>query len=266
MRLLFTLFVLILSACSHLPTVSERTDEARHLALQSGWVASEINTRFAFVAFMPEEVQKTERLTIYIEGDGLAWLNQSTPSSNPTPINPLALKLALQDPDSAVYLGRVCQYLEQQSGCDKRYWTSARFAPEVIDATSQAVDQLKTRFGADEIVLVGYSGGGAIAALVAARRHDVVELITVAGNLDHRFWTKEHKVTPLSESLNPADVWKMLVDIPQTHYIGSEDRVISMANLRAYADRFPADSVLRVVVVPDFDHHCCWSEQWPQMK
>jgi pimeloyl-ACP methyl ester carboxylesterase len=38
------------------------------------------------------------------------------------------------------------------------------FTPEVVDATSVAVDQLKKRFGAHRVVLVGHSGGAAIAA------------------------------------------------------------------------------------------------------
>jgi hypothetical protein len=66
----------------------------------------------------------------------------------------------------------------------------------VISASNQAVDALKQRYGAQEIVLVGYSGGGAVAALVAARRTDVVRLVTVAGNLDHLAWTHLHSVPP----------------------------------------------------------------------
>jgi hypothetical protein len=44
-----------------------------------------------------------------------------------------------------------------------------------------------------------------VASLVAARRHDVVRLVTVAGNLDHLAWTTLHGVSPLTGSLNPAD-------------------------------------------------------------
>ena len=55
---------------------------------------------------------------------------------------------------------------------------------KVVRVSKQAIDTLKQQFQSEEIVLVGYSGGGAIAALVAARRADVADLISVAGNLD----------------------------------------------------------------------------------
>jgi predicted esterase len=43
------------------------------------------------------------------------------------------------------------------------------FAPEVVDAIAAAVDQLKKRFGARRVVLVGHSGGAAIAADLLGR-------------------------------------------------------------------------------------------------
>ena len=94
---------------------------------------------------------------------------------------------------------------------------------------SPSVTQLKYRFGAKSVALVGYSGGGAVVALVAAGRTDVVKLTTVAGNLDHAEWTKKHMISPLSGSLNPADYWRRLVDIPQVHYVGGRDEIIGLA-------------------------------------
>jgi len=55
-----------------------------------------------------------------------------------------------------------------------------RFAPEVINSFSRAIDTLKEKSGAKYVELVGYSGGGAIAVLVAAGRSDVVGVRTVA--------------------------------------------------------------------------------------
>src|SRR5665213_902315 len=43
------------------------------------------------------------------------------------------------------------------------------FTPEVVDASAAAVDQLKKRFGARRVVLVGHSGGAAIAADLLGR-------------------------------------------------------------------------------------------------
>ena len=51
-------------------------------------------------------------LFVYVEGDGLACLDARTPSSDPTPADPVALRLAAADPGAAVlYIGRPCQFL-----------------------------------------------------------------------------------------------------------------------------------------------------------
>jgi len=72
----------------------------------------------------------------------------------------------------------------------------------LVTAMNLAVSQLKSTFGTTtQIQLIGYSGGGATAALIAARRDDISRLITVAGNLDHDKWTQLHTITPLTHSL-----------------------------------------------------------------
>ena len=267
-RMLMLATVLWLSACAHLPTPGERAAQAQQLAGPAAWQALDLPAGdFTLRAYLPAAPRPTPTLTVYIEGDGLAWIGSSTPSLDPTPLNPVGLKLALRDPAPAAYLARPCQYVGAgQGACTQKYWTGQRFAPEVIRATDQAVGQLKQRFGAERLVLVGYSGGGAVAALVAARRQDVAELITVAGNLDHRTWTERQGLTPLAGSLNPADEWRSLQTVPQRHYVGGRDRIIGEYVARAYAARFPARAAPEVIMEPEFDHHCCWVERWPALK
>jgi pimeloyl-ACP methyl ester carboxylesterase len=207
-------------------------------------------------------------LTVYIEGDGLAYVTTTQPSPDPTPRDPVALKMAVQDGSEATaWLGRPCQYVigAERRHCEERYWTSHRFAESVVAATDQAIDALMLRAGAHYVALVGYSGGGAVAALVAARRHDVVRLITVAGNLDPPAWTSWHAITPLSGSLNPADGWRELQDIPQVHWVGGQDRVVGRQVADAYASHFPGGHLPQIREVADADHHCCWVERWPQL-
>jgi hypothetical protein len=218
------------------------------------------------VAFTPHDIGRNQSLTIYIEGDGLAWINSSTPSLDPTPINPLGLRLAMLDPHQSVaYLARPCQFTQdnERPNCDVRYWTSHRFAPEVIEATDLAVTQLKARSGAKQIRMIGYSGGGAVAALVSARRDDVTMLITVAGNLDQVEWTRINRVPPLSGSLNPADYWQALQHIPQQHYVGGRDHNVGEPIARAYASKFSEPPF--ITVLPDFTHLCCWETVWPAL-
>jgi hypothetical protein len=49
-------------------------------------------------------------LTVYIEGDGFAWLSRSQASYDPSPLNPVGLELALRHPlGESAYLARTCQ-------------------------------------------------------------------------------------------------------------------------------------------------------------
>jgi hypothetical protein len=262
----FVTITIVVAGCAA-DNLALRRSRSSTLALEAGWIRTTLDTgKFSLIAFTPHDIGRNQSLTIYIEGDGLAWINSSAPSFDPTPINPLGLRLAMLDPHKSVaYLARPCQFTQdyERRNCDVRYWTSHRFAPEVIEATDLAVTQLKARFGAKQIRMVGYSGGGAIAALVSARRNDVTMLVTVAGNLDHVEWIRVNRVTPLSGSLNPADYWQALQHIPQQHYVGGRDRIIDESIARAYASRFSAPP--SITVLPDFTHLCCWEKVWPAL-
>jgi len=266
---IFTIFLLILLSACVAGSIDQRREQSTKLAIDSGWQKVVLSTdHFHLAAFLPPDIQQTEILTIYIEGDGMAWLDRFTPSFDPTPRDALALKLALRDPKrSAVYLARPCQYLmgSDQQNCSQKYWTDSRFSPEVILATSQAISQLKSRYQAKFIRLVGYSGGAAVAALVAAQREDIDMLVSVVGNLDTAYWTERNHLSALTGSLNPADAWRSLQTVKQRHYVGGQDRVIDESIARSYADRFDPDHQPPISVIADFDHHCCWVERWPSI-
>ncbi len=260
---------LLLVSCTVLDLDERRAASARVVA-DAGWQRVDLETRsFVLAAFAPPQLRESDLLTVYIEGDGLAYLDAGTPSFDPTPLDPLALRLALRDPSGpAVYLARPCQYVSGagRRGCEAKYWTSHRFAPQVIQATGAALDQLKARYGARRLALVGYSGGGAVAALAAAEREDVASLTTIAAPLDHRAWTQAEGLAPLTGSLNPADAWQRLRRIEQKHYVGGKDRDVGEPAARAYAARFPAGERPQIIVLPGFDHRCCWVGRWPELK
>lgn len=264
--ILITMLALVLSGCAHI-SPEERTQNAESLAAAGSWEKFYIQTNyFTMAAFAPKHNNFAQTLHVYIEGDGLAWQHRRLPSQDPTPVNPLALKLALKDPQAAVYLARPCQYVQgRKKGCEQRYWTHARFSAEVIEASSQAITVLKDQYQAQKLVLIGYSGGGAVAALVAAQRSDVDRLITVAGNLDHAQWTTFHHVSPLSESLNPVDYWPHLQFIEQLHLVGANDKVIPASISRSFLQHSANTGKHRLRIIEGFDHHCCWVEQWPDL-
>lgn len=262
------LLLFLLAACGSIPSPRERQFHADTLAMQKNWQSLRLTAgRFDLLAYTQRDIVADETLTIYIEGDGFAWVTGTMPSTDPTPREPLALKLALAHPGgNAAYLARPCQYVDaEQTGCAQRYWTEMRFAEEIIASESLAVDTLKQLFGARQLILVGYSGGGAVAALLAARRDDVTRLVTVAGNLDHHAWTAHHHVEPLSGSLNAADVADRLAHLPQTHYVGAKDRVIPSTLAQLWPRAIIGPQAANLHVIPDADHACCWVKQWPEL-
>ena len=271
MKLLCTpLLALLLTSCAgSLPTPAQRGQHMDALASAHDWQKLRLPTnRFVLTAYAPAAPVKAQSLTIYIEGDGLAWMSRSLPSDDPTPNNPLGLELALRHPNSAAaYLGRPCQNIDPKewNNCTDEYWTRRRFSPEVIEASNQSISALKARASAEQLILVGYSGGAAIAALVAARRQDVTRFVSVAGNLDTSAWTSLHHIEALTGSLNPADEWSRLQNIPQIHFVGGKDSNITPEIVNAYRMRFPAEKRPETRVLPDFNHACCWIEQWPAL-
>ncbi len=262
-------WALTLTGCATVATPAQREAQADALADARGWRRQSLQAgAFELVSYGPRELTRDSRLTVYLEGDGFAWRDGSTPSRDPTPLNPVGLRLALaQAEDNAVYLARPCQYVDARySGCLQRYWTTARFAEEVVAATNIAVETLKTRHGADRLVLVGFSGGAAVAALVASRRQDVERLVTVAGNLDHHAWTAFHRVDPLVDSLNAADVAGQLKELPQIHFVGRDDSVIPPVLARAWPVGFVGDGGQNLRVVAGQGHGCCWPDVWADLQ
>jgi pimeloyl-ACP methyl ester carboxylesterase len=259
---------LFISACSTVPAVPERFASAKQLAVQAGFQESVLsNAQFDLVAFSKPSKQVNSVLVIYIEGDGRAWKTAALPSDNPTPTNPLALRLAIQDPRPAVaYLARPCQFITLPSrGCSEKFWTNARFSTAVIENMNESVEKLKRQYGASELVLIGYSGGGAIATLIAAKRTDIKSIITVAGNLDTDAWVRLYGLEPLTESVNPASVARSIRNIPQTHYVGAKDDVILPAISQSFLQKMGSPNKAKVIELPNYGHVCCWTERWPEL-
>lgn len=249
--------LLFLAACAvREARMDTATDIARRGGLQPVTVAGQPFTLAAFT----RNSDTARPVVVYIEGDGLAWVSPSQPSTDPTPRNPVALRLAAQDVSpNVVYLARPCQYAWSPS-CSEAYWTNKRFADEVVRATSLAIDRL-IRPG-QQIHLVGYSGGGAIAALLAARRTDVVSLRTVAGNLDHEAINRHHGVSPMRESLNPKDIAGRLKGLPQQHLVGLGDKVVPPFIAQAFTQAVGDDQCVAVTPVKGATHADGWELVW----
>lgn len=231
---------------------------------ESGFSKKLIRGRDFVLYSLIKATRPGEPITVYIEGDGRAWLDRYRASSDPTPTDPLVMKLASLDPSPNVaYLARPGQYpSEGASDCDAKYWMSKRFAPEVIADMDSAVSALRDMAGAEEVCLVGYSGGAAVAALIAARRDDVIGLRTVAGNLDSAAVSKKNNVSPLKGSLDPIDIANKLKGLPQRHFIAYNDKVVPASAAESFVEKAGDEKHESITVVEGATHYSGWETRW----
>ncbi len=240
--------------------------ETRAKAVKAGFHHQQIQTEyFALSTFIKIKDVAANRIVIYIEGDGRAWKRKNKLSDDPTPINPVSLKLAISDANpNVVYLARPCQYLdkEQLKECSTKYWSSHRYAEEVVAAMSEAITKIKAQAKVANIELVGYSGGGVIAMLIASVRNDVSKITTIAANIDHESWSEWHGVSKLNGSLTPLNYLTELESINQQHYWGDKDKIVPYQSQLSFIARYKKNKLFKYKIIPDFNHDCCWAEHW----
>jgi hypothetical protein len=220
-------------------------------------------TVFKHVVYFNKKTRGSDVLHIYLDGDGSAWINKRWISANPTPRNALMLKLMQQDKEAALYLGRPCYHgFSADPPCSNKLWTSHRYSPLVVDALVAAIREIVSEYNPKHVVLIGYSGGGALAMLVAEHFSDISGIITIAANLDINAWTDYHGYSRLTGSLNPIDRKKLDKKIFQLHLAGGKDLNIPANQIRSFVEKNQSSSFL---FFNEYDHHCCWEQVWPSI-
>jgi pimeloyl-ACP methyl ester carboxylesterase len=202
----------------------------------------------------------TQPLWVFIDGDGRPWINGGRePATNPTTSRPVALELAAQMQRPVLYIGRPCYDRRiPEPPCSATWWTDARYSLTVVQSLAAAIGRYQRQFQFERLILVGYSGGGVLAELVAHEIQGVAAVVTIAANLDVAAWTEYHGYLPLTASLNPAiqtnnPAW------PEIHVLGEDDEVVPPHTVQRYFERHPHSVVWRY---PDYGHVCCWQEEW----
>jgi Serine hydrolase (FSH1) len=259
-RLLPPLLFAMLTACAQWDRNANADAQASPAGLQRELIVTD---KFVLTAFSRIS-QPNAPLHLYIEGDGQAWYSTTEPSLDPTPVDPVALKLAVQDPGAnVVYLSRPCQFTPPQLNpeCGVPWWTGKRFSPAVVQSMNEAVNQLVARTPGQRIDLVGFSGGGAIAILVAARRRDIASIRTVAGNLDDEFINHLHGVASMPESVDAIDYANQVATIAQVHFSGEADAVVPPEVARRFVAAEKSNCA-RAVTVSGLGHNGDWSSRW----
>ncbi|MBI1216850.1 MAG: alpha/beta hydrolase [Alphaproteobacteria bacterium] len=256
---------LAMAACSSIPTPQERDALAQDIAARGNLQRHDIDTSVYPLAAWQRLTAPGKPLRVYIEGDGFAWRTRHDPSPDPTPTDPVALRLAAaDDAPNVAYLARPCQY-RRGGECSVADWTDERFAPRIIDSYNQALDALAASAHSSGFELVGFSGGANVAGLLAARRRDVLNLRSVAGDIDNRAFLDLHRLSAMPRSLDMADEAQKLAALPQIHFTGAKDRIVQ----RAVADSFRAkagdDNCIAVREVAGAEHEKGWVAQWPEL-
>ncbi len=260
--------LLFLGGCASMAGPEGRLDLARSVAAPARMIQSTLPAApFALTVFSRVDAPGGPA-TVYIEGDGLAWLDRRTPSPDPTPTDPVALRLAALDgAPNVIWIARPCQYTKmlEDAACPQKYWMSARLAPEVIDSLNAALNDLKARHGFSGYNLVGFSGGGGAAALLAARRPDTLTLRTVAGNLNHALFAQIHGISPMTDSLDPIDAAPATASIPQIHFVGKDDKVVPPEIAQSFAGEAIQHRCANIRT-EKASHDENWPQLWGKLK
>ena len=216
---------------------------------------------FQHVVYRNDLSDASGPLHVYLEGDGSPYINERWVSGDPTPRNPLMLRLMALDPGPSIYLARPCYNgLAGTPPCRPEIWTTARYSTEVVDSAIAVVRKLASRRQTPALLLFGHSGGGTLAMLMAARLPETRAVVTLAGNLDITAWTQYHGYEALYGSLNPADLPPLDRQILQLHLVGTNDDVVPPPLLVRAAQR---QGGAVVGIVAGLHHACCWEPVWP---
>jgi hypothetical protein len=228
-----------------------------------GFTHSVVNTKqfqhHLFANALALKKKPASSLHVYIDGDGTPWKNKHWIADDPTSRNPIILQLMALDRSASLLLGRPCYHEVQATpACHFMYWTSHRYATEVVNSLASALTVWLKHHTVDKITLIGFSGGGTLAVLMAPLIEKATHIITIAANLDITAWSKFHGYSDLEHSLNPVE-YPLNKQLTQLHLIGTSDTVVPEATLKIFLQRNPTAKTIRF---EGFNHHCCWTEAW----
>lgn len=240
---------------------------AKDIAQHSGLSRNDIQTKTFLIATWSRITPPAHLLRVYIEGDGFAWKSRTQPSDDPTPRNPIGLTLAAADKNQNVlYIARPCQFIGPPlpAHCETSVWTNDRFSPSVIDAMNDVLNHFVKQYPGVKLELIGYSGGGNIAAILAERRTDVRSLRTVAGNLDVAYVNATHHVSAMPDAVSAIDRASALQKMPQLHFSGDADKTVTPEVTQRF-QRAVGGHCSQVEVVRNMAHGSDWAAIWSQL-
>lgn len=250
--LLFTI------ACS---SPSARFDQqASALGLDKQELMGEV---YSHTVYKNSPVQDTSELHVYLGGDGTPWIDRKIIAWDPTPRNPVGLRLMALDDAPSIYLGRPCYHGSSgSSACSPILWTYERYSKTVTESMSSVLQKIVDQGAYRELVLIGFSGGGGIAMFLAAEFPQTRQVVTLAGNLDTEAWTRLHDYDELIGSENPKSMPPLREEIQQYHLAGEKDDNIPPWMIEA---AIQTQRSSQFITFEEFTHACCWEKIWKRM-
>ncbi len=206
---------------------------------------------------------------VFIEGDGTPWVLGRWPAQRPIVKKPVAYPLWQNTQATALYLKRPC-YFDNTSlkpsdfssvktlpnHCTANWWTTDIYSQGVIRALKAELENALQQHAISHYILIGHSGGGTLATLLADNMlHKPLLIITLAGNLKPIQFNHIHQL-PKSTLTLP------LLNIPQWHYFAHQDDVIS----------YSAQNICHIQThvhcynLTDTRHSDGWLMHWPAIK
>ena len=204
-----------------------------------------------------------KNLRVYIESDGKAFVTKRSPSLNPTPTSYFLINLIGEDDSSNIlYVARPCQYqVSNQGFCStNKYWTTNRFAPEVI----QNMNEILANFSDYKIEIIGYSGGGQIAKHLTLLNKNIINLRTIAGNIDQEEFAKIHNVPQLNDDWSEADLSR-ISKVAQIHFVGDDDEVVPIIIAQKYLQKLTNKNCSKITQVKKVSHLEGWKVRWKEL-
>src|SRR5210317_2053448 len=185
MRIIILLLLLIFTSCTY-QSFDERVNLMNNE--NDGSFKKVIYDKGFIDIFSLQKIKNSQEVIVYVEGDGLSWIDRFTPSSDPTPVDPLTFKLAKLDQNpNVLYLGRLCQYVKNNQ-CRKEIWTKLQYSKLVMGQYEEILKEVLKNHS--EVHLIGYSGGSVVAMYLASIEGlNIKSVRTIARNIDPNKFT-----------------------------------------------------------------------------
>lgn len=236
--------------------------EWRNLSIEANLESQWLDTgRFQHLVLWNE--LRGNHLRIYVDGDGTPWIRTTRVAIDPTPANPVLLRLMHDATHPAVYLGRPCYFgTSTDQECNERWWTFDRYGQVVVDSMCAAANRISGEVGASTVSLVGYSGGGAIVVGMSACTERLVSVTTIAGNLDPRAWAEYHSFAPLNDLSPIATAASSQNRLKEAHWQCRDDLNIPPSVTDEY---FAGRAGAIRHIIDDCSHSTGWKSHWSQI-